>query len=281
MATHHKLYLATQSSFILVKPLKVVEYDEIYQSAIEAQELFLANKKHSQLDESVCGWSAHRSIANRVVSYALKKTYFHISADFLSPVLWRLFAVPELMRSIFVPSLEMQVRVVQQVDSDNIVMLQEYVETGVNGERINVKTLHLLARRRTGRGYLQVIHSLGSDRLEFFSHPQPGSGSDRIVWNDQYAWYEAQDSQLLPGRVPMLWGCESIQLFCVAADVWSTGCDWNTAGPSASTPSFIHSGALQSSATTLNCGWNSSLRYCSDGTHSPSVRGSRCQSKSR
>jgi hypothetical protein len=189
VAMHHKLYVATQSSFVMVKPMTVAECDVVFQSAIEMEKVFLANEKHAQFNRVICGCNAHLSVENCELSFGVKKTYHNSSAEFVGNAMWRLCSNPEIMRSIFSPSLEMQIRVIQQVDSDNIVMLQEYVEVRATGERINVKTLCLLARRWTKRGYLQVIRAIDSERLEFLGL-HPASTGDEIVWNDQNSWYD-------------------------------------------------------------------------------------------
>jgi hypothetical protein len=187
VSMHHKLYVATQSSFVMVKPLAFPECAQIRQVCAMKQDEFL--QRHSQLNESICGWSAIRCIEDGVLSFSIKKTFFNRSMDFFIPIIWRYFSDPTQYGSIFAPALEMQVRVVQHIDSDNVVMLSEYVETGDNGERIKVKILWLLTRAWTENGYLLGIHGLGDDRLKFLEHPQPRSSNERIVWNDQNSWY--------------------------------------------------------------------------------------------
>jgi len=187
VSMHHKLYVATESSFVMVKPLKVPEIAQLRQACVKMQEAFL--QRHSHLNESICGWSATRCIEDDALNFAVKKTYFNHSIDYFAPIVWQLFSDPKLNRSIFAPALEMQVRVVQLIDRNSIVMLSEYVETGVDGERIKVKILWLLTQAWTESGYLLGIHSLSGERLKFLEHPQPRSSNECIVWNDYYAWY--------------------------------------------------------------------------------------------
>lgn len=188
VATHHNLHIITQSSFILIKPLTIAECLSLREASKENYKQFHADGKYSQLTESVCGWKAKRGVENRIVKYVLQKTNYKLSADFLAPITWRIFTTPQLMCALYPPSLEMQLRVVQAVDNDNVVLLKEYVEPGIHNERINVKCLYLLTRYRTEKGHVIAAHALGSDRLEFLSHPRPQSDGERIVWNELNAW---------------------------------------------------------------------------------------------
>jgi hypothetical protein len=187
VSMHHKLYVATQSSFVMVEPLAVHECDQLRQVWVETRDTFF--QPQLQLNESICGWNATRSIEDGMLRFAVKRTYFNRSMDFFLPILWRFFSDPNIFESAFAPVLEMQGRVVQHIDDDNVVMLNEYVETGNNGERMRVKILWLLTREWTENGCLLGIHSLGGERLKFLEHPQPKSSYERIVWNKFYCWY--------------------------------------------------------------------------------------------
>lgn len=90
----------------------------------------------------------------------------------------------------------MQISIIGQVDSNNIVSVvpQEYLEALANGERVT--TLCLLSRRSTKSGYLQALRAIESDRVEYLEL-HPGFSSDRIVWNDQNGTQRNQSSQIL------------------------------------------------------------------------------------
>jgi hypothetical protein len=60
---------------------------------------------------------------DHALTFSIKKTYYNRSIDFFAPVVWRLLSDPNLNGSIYTAALGMQVRVVQHIDSSNIVLL--------------------------------------------------------------------------------------------------------------------------------------------------------------
>jgi hypothetical protein len=54
------------------------------------------------------------------------------------------------------------------------------------GEHITEETVHLLLRRWTEHGHVQLIFGLCIDRLEFLGHSSSIADDERIVWTDQF-----------------------------------------------------------------------------------------------
>lgn len=178
-------------SFVLIKPLTVAECNAIRRTAMDEFRVFSTNEQYVRLTSTTCGWNERRVVENGVVNYALKKTYFYQSADFLAGLSWRLLTDPVLMESVYSSSLQMHCHVVQRVDVDNFVILQEYVVDG----SLNVKSLYLVSRESNERGHMQVIRGLGSERLEFLDNPvaPPPSSPSHLdgapeIWNDVFTW---------------------------------------------------------------------------------------------
>jgi hypothetical protein len=57
---HHQLYVAMQSSFVMVKPLAIPKCDHLRQVGLEMRATLLS--RHSQLNDSICGWNATRCL---------------------------------------------------------------------------------------------------------------------------------------------------------------------------------------------------------------------------
>lgn len=202
LADASKLYMVNEASFALIRPLTPADCTQIREKAVQEYLAFSRNDRYVTPAGSIYGWRERRVFENGVVNFALTKTIYHHTADFIFERTWRMLSDPCGLRRVYSDSLNVRCYVVQSVDDSNVVLYHELLLAIPPGatptdEPVIVKSIFLVSRFRTARGYFLLIRGLDSDRFEIRER-DPGGAKE--VWNDLFAWY-VERTRLLSCRV--------------------------------------------------------------------------------
>lgn len=190
LADDSKLYMVNQASFALIRPLTPADCAQIREKAIQEFLAFSKNDRYVTPSGSIYGWRERRVFENGVVNFALTKTIYHHTAEFIFERTWRMLSDPAGLRRMYSDSLNVRCYVVQAVDDSNVVLYHEShmaspPGAAASGQPVIVKSIFLVSRFRTTRGYFLLIRGLDSDRFEI---RERDSSDATEVWNDLFAW---------------------------------------------------------------------------------------------
>ncbi|GLD97349.1 hypothetical protein PINS_up006033 [Pythium insidiosum] len=147
--------------------------------AVQELEQFLKSDDYVSTGVSLFGWRDRRRVVDGYVQFSMKKCYHERSALALWLKTWETVSCPRRFRALYSPCLCMDLRLVQRVDDDNIVLYRR-IEHDSGSHRIS-KSIFLVTRLRTDAGYVVLFRSCrnaAQERLEtLLEHVQRGSTS--------------------------------------------------------------------------------------------------------
>lgn len=139
---------------------------------------------------SAMGWADRRAYADGVLRFCFSKTFAHRGSQQLADATWGLLTSPRRVQKLFSHYLNMALHVVQRLDVNNVVCLRTFNQTG---QHAVLKSLFLLTRFETDRGFLILAHSLDASRLEDDLVTVDMVGK-REVWHDEFTWMLVEDA---------------------------------------------------------------------------------------
>ncbi|KAJ0398113.1 hypothetical protein P43SY_004690 [Pythium insidiosum] len=147
---------------------------------------FLKSDDYVSSGVSLFGWRDRRRVVDGYVQFSMKKCYHERSALALWLKTWDTVSCPRRFRALYSPCLCMDLRLVQRVDDDNIVLYRR-IEHDSGSHRIT-KSIFLVTRFRTDAGYIVLFRSCrnaAQERLEtLLEHVQRGSSTSTTNGSD-------------------------------------------------------------------------------------------------
>ncbi|GMF29659.1 unnamed protein product [Phytophthora fragariaefolia] len=130
------------------------------------------------------GWADRRRLDDGVMSYCFSKFFEGRSSEELAENTWQLGADMKRASRFFSVFLNVDVHIVQHVDMNNIVCLRTVNQADHD---VVLKSLYLLTRFETEKGFIILVHGLDPARLEddFTTLAMVGKAE---VWQDDFRW---------------------------------------------------------------------------------------------
>lgn len=139
------------------------------------------------------GWADRRAYSDDgTLRFCFSKHFPRRSGEQLAAATWSLLTSPRRVQKLYSHYLNMALHVVQKLDVNNVVCLRTINQTG---QDTFLKSLFLLTRFETDRGFIVLAHGLDPARLDddFFTIDMVGK---RECWQDEFTWCVA----LMPDR---------------------------------------------------------------------------------
>lgn len=154
----------------LIQPLTVEECYAMVQVMYSEIRAFNENEHFISTGSSVLGWIDRRHVENGLLKFSLQKVFPNRSAYELMMQSWMFMSSPEANERLYSEAMQMRCEIVQQVDSNNFLLYQEYEAHDIDphtgqdvltiGRRLVLNTIF-----ETEKGYITLFHSMDPHRL--------------------------------------------------------------------------------------------------------------------
>ena len=151
---------------------------------------FLQSNSYLTTGASVFGWRDRRQVENNLLKFSVKKFFHGLTPLELSLRGWEVTSTAHGLRQLYSPSMNINLKRVQVVDGDNVVIYRVIHSTKEGGG--TVKSLFLVTRFQTETGFVILFRSIDHTRLSFPSIASALSAEPEAEpstqWMDMFTW---------------------------------------------------------------------------------------------
>ncbi|RLN56619.1 hypothetical protein BBJ28_00013375 [Nothophytophthora sp. Chile5] len=205
LCAEHKLYVITATQFLVLKPLTPRDCFEFHEGAMATECKFNAHMQHAPITGRMSDWDCVRVLKHNCFNFVIRKTFEQQNAKALGDMTWKMVSDPKGFSTMYSDDFGMGLRLVQVVDSDNLVFFQSLEAIDADGKLTVTKSIMLMSRFRTPTSYRIHVVDLDNDRLALDTMedsrappPPPRDGSE--VWDKQFSWIQLDQSRDKPGQ---------------------------------------------------------------------------------
>ncbi|RLN66231.1 hypothetical protein BBJ28_00025108 [Nothophytophthora sp. Chile5] len=205
LCTEHKLYVITATQFLVLKPLTPRDCFEFHEGAMATEYKFNAHMQYAPITGRMSGWDCVRTLKHNCFNFVIRKTFEQHNAKTLGDMTWKRVSDPKGFSTMYSDDFGMGLRLVQVVDSDNLVFFQSLEAIDADGKLTVTKSVMLMSRFRTPTSYRIHVVDLDNDRLALDTvedsrapPPLPRDGSE--VWDKQFSWIQFDQSPDKPDQ---------------------------------------------------------------------------------
>lgn len=213
---------------IIARRFSIEECMEVSRVGYRRVAAYLDAQRNVPPPRTAMGWADRRMYTDDgVLRFCFSKHFARRSGEQLAAVTWSLLTSPRRVQKLYSHYLNMALHVVQKLDVNNYVCLRTINQTG---QDTFLKSLFLLTRFETDRGFIVLAHGLDPARLDddFFTIDMVGK---RECWQDEFTWCVPSLSVCLLGlEVSYLMLVATTDRMLVEDDADGGGCRFSYGG---------------------------------------------------
>uniref|UniRef100_K3WNQ6 Uncharacterized protein n=1 Tax=Globisporangium ultimum (strain ATCC 200006 / CBS 805.95 / DAOM BR144) TaxID=431595 RepID=K3WNQ6_GLOUD len=195
LQTEHQL--VTRSLLSFTKRLNADDYRLLRDEARHHINKLAQNEHFCNFQRTAGGWEAARSADGALFQWSMRKWIHGHGADEVAKETWKIFADPERLEKLYSPQVRMTCRVVHVVDSNNVVLLQQFhgivSECSATRELLtptipDATALSLVSFFKTEKGFMTIMRGLPRESKGDLVLSTADASCE--VWTDLFCWME-------------------------------------------------------------------------------------------
>lgn len=154
----HRLWVASATSFTMLKRLTVPESLEIRSRALDTVANVMETTGSLAPAGIVCGWKEMRSVHRGLIRFVLQKTFYRYTPEDVANRMFAIVSNPRQIVKLYKSSMDVAFHFVQRVSDDCVMLLMEMAS--LPGHDAKITTIPLISRRKIDTGYQILIQPL-------------------------------------------------------------------------------------------------------------------------